>query len=288
MEPFETPLVRVPGSFQQMTQTLRDKSTFQITIGSGANDFVGYFAPENSIRSVRIQPTTPYDVCFVSRTSAMPDYSSLTYLNHANSAVPANYSSRYSVRQDQYVNYWQAVRLISAGIRIRYIGRQDAEAGLISCGLTSSRIPQSETPLTDTRISELTYAYRGKTSEGLRCSWIPSDFTDQSFINVPSSDTSPQVAQNVFFIHGFGIPEGTVLDVEIVRNYEYFPAAQYVELLKPNSKDRVFQTVESSSLASSILNNASAVISAVEGARTFFDKVQGWFGNVSYSVPFGK
>jgi hypothetical protein len=105
---------------------------------------------------------------------------------------------------------------------------------------------------------------------------------------VPSSDTSPQVAQNVFFIHGFGIPEGTVLDVEIVRNYEYFPAAQYVELLKPNSKDRVFQTVESSSLASSILNNASAVISAVEGARTFFDKVQGWFGNVSYSVPFGK
>jgi len=288
IEPFESPLVRVPGSFQQMTQMLRDKSTFQITIGAGANDFVGYFAPENSIRSILAQPTVPFDYCFIARTSALTDYTTSSFLTHFNSVTAANYSSRTAVTQNQYTNYWQAVRLISAGIRIRYIGRQDAEAGLISCGLTSSRIPQASSPLTDNRISELTYAYRGKTSEGLRCSWIPSDFTDQSFINVPSSDSAPQVAQNVFFIHGFGIPEGTVLDVEIVRNYEYFPAAQYVELLKPNSKDRVFQTAENSSMASSILNTASSVISAVEGTRSFFDRFQGWLGNVSYSVPFGK
>lgn len=288
IDPFNAPLVRVPGSFQQMTQTLRDKTTFQITIGAGANDFVGFFAPENSIRSAISQTIPPYDWLFLARSSALADYSSSNYHTHLASGPAASYASRPWGTQAQYSTYWQAVRLVSAGLRIRYIGRQDAEAGLLSCGFSSSRIPQTLTPMLDTRISELTYAYRGKTSEGLRCSWIPSDFTDQSFINVPSSDSAPQIAQNVFFIHGFGIPEGTVLDVEVVRNYEYFPAVQYVELLKPNSRDQVFETVESPSLASSILNTASSVISAAEGARSFMDRFQSWFGNVSYSVPFGK
>ena len=288
VEPFKAPLCRVPGAFVQGTQLVRDRATFQITIGAGANDFVAYFAPENSIRTNVSQSPAPQDLCIIARTSALVDYSSLSYGGHVNSATSTNYASRQAAWQQTYSSYWQAVRLVSAGLRIRYIGRQDAEAGLISAGMTSMRAPHNSSVLNDSVITEFPFNYRGKTADGLACNWIPTDFTDQSFINVSTSDSQSVSAQNVFFIHGFGIPDGTVLDVEFVRNYEYYPKYQYQELLNPSTTDKQSSSSFNPKVQNDMFKSADFITSALEGASSLFSSIQSFFGKVSFSVPFGK
>jgi len=282
MDPFKAPLCRIPGSFVQGTQLVRDRQTFQITTGTGANDFVAYFAPENSIRTNVSSTPTPNDYAFIARSSTLASYNTMTYGSHLSNATATEYASRNSAWQQTYATYWQAVRLVSAGLRIRYIGRQDAEAGLLSVGMTSVRAPHSSTVLLDATISEFPFNYRGKTADGLVCNWIPTDFSDQSFINVSTADSQSVSAQNVFFIHGFGIPDGTVLDVEVVRNYEYYPRYQYQELLNPLSLDVPVQSISVPALESKIASTSSLVVSSASSKPITFSKHQGFFGKVTF------
>lgn len=270
-DPFTASLVRVPGPFTAPSGLLRDRETFQITT-SAAGDFVGYFAPENMFK----RSGTQRDYVFLAQAAASTTYyQSLTFNNHMGAAI-GNYATRLSQNPGgQYHPYFSQVRLVSAGIRFKYIGRADAHAGLIAAGLISDVSPMDLTPLLTSSISETMFAIRAAPAEQLVCNWYPFDALSQSFLPYPaSSGITGTETQQVFVFHGFGLPAGTVLDVEIVRNYEYIPQAQYHELLTPPSSDKRFSAKRDPAMDAQLQAKAQSwVTSTGPTMRTLIDWV---------------
>ena len=230
IDPFCAPICRMPSDIAYNSHLLQDRETFQLTIGS-ASDFVGYFAPTNSIYGA--QP----DWCFISRIPGSSyNYFSQTasfasFMNHTPSYYAMQLSAPNSV---SYSSFFKQGRLVSAGLIIRYIGRADQHSGFISAGATVlGENPLSTYPVSNNDINELLYVQRVAPADGLRIVWTPVDEQSKFFKTLTSSgNSSPQM---IFYFHGVGLPQGTILDVEVVRNYEFLPHPDYAELFKGSS-----------------------------------------------------
>lgn len=235
LDPFNTPLVRAPSCVKVPTALLRDVQSFQINVGA-AGDFIGLFTPENIIKNQN--STSYYDWVFCSRATSALDYSTLTYYGHGGSATTSNYTTQNKSTSLTYGNFMQHARLVSAGLRIRYIGRADAHAGMIICGALPLNVMSTQPVLFSNEVNELMFSKRVTPLQGLNVNWIPQDESSKEFKMIAASglqqyNVFPQLG---YAFYGFGLPTGTCLDVEIVRNYEYIPPYNYIELLMPEAE----------------------------------------------------
>jgi hypothetical protein len=234
LNPFSGALCRFPSPFPVPSTLLRDREVFQITTGA-AGDFIGYFSPENMIK----RSTTHRDYAFFAQNTASGSYyQSLTYNGHLGAAA-GNYATQLSqTANGQYgTTYFGSVRLVAAGLRIKYIGRAELLSGLITAAVIQSGDPMGLTPLLSGGIAESLYPVRVTPDEGLVLNWFPFDAGQANFIPYGSGNYNGDHAQQVFCIHGFGLPTGTVLDIEVVRVYEYIPKPGFHELLTPATVD---------------------------------------------------
>lgn len=250
LDPFNAPVCRIPSDIPYNSHLLQDRETFQLTVGP-LGDFVGYFSPTAYLSH------TIADWIFLSRSVSTLDYTTAGYFNHYNSATPSNYSMRISAPLSlSYQSFFKQGRLVSAGISFRYIGRADQHSGFIAAGSTVlSDAPSGQICLMNGDINELMYVQRVAPADGLRCVWIPVDEEAKNFKTLGGYNTASNLT---YYFHGVGLPPGTILDVEVVRNYEYIPQPDYVELFK-GSND-IKSTVASSTSGTNLATVKEAVV----------------------------
>lgn len=259
MDPFAAPLCRVPSGLVAPSTLLRDRETFQITIGA-AGDFVGFFAPENMLK----RSSMPRDYVFLAQNASSSTYYQTANFNDHFGLAAGNYASRVSQTPGgQYYTYFSQARLVAAGIRFRYIGRADAHSGIICAGLISNASPMEIVPLNSGLIAESLYPIRATPGEQLVCNWFPFDANSTVFSPFPPGTYMDKTeSQQVFVFNGFGLPSGTVLDVEVVRCYEYIPTPAYHELLVPATLDRRVDTERNLDVEGKLHSNSHDFVTA--------------------------
>lgn len=234
LDPFGSHFIRAPACVKVPTALLRDVSSFQITIGT-AGDFVALFCPENLVKNGN-NSSFP-DWFYAARNSTSTNYSGISYLQHATTAA-TNYASQGVSSTLTYGAYMQHARLVSSGFRMKYIGRADAHSGLIIAGALPVNNPGLQTALVSNEVNELMFATRLTPLQGMTINWLPQDESSLEFKQIQAgtpfaqSGVYPQLA---YAIYGFGLPAGTVLDVEVIRKYEYIPPYNFIELLLPEA-----------------------------------------------------
>lgn len=272
MNPFHAPLCRYPSVVPVPSSLLRDRETFQITIGN-AGDFVGFFAPENMFR--RTTAAANFDFAFIAQSAASGTfYATLPYWDHLLSATGGNYASRVQQTQGgQYSTYFNSVRLVSAAIKFRYIGRAELLAGIITAGLIHINNPPAQTPYLSSAIAETMFPIRCPLDKDLVCNWLPFDSNSSNFSHIPTNSSfSGDISQQVFVFHGFGLPAGTVLDCEVVRNYEYIPKPAFHELLTPHSIDLRVLPNKDDFAESQILQNQNLIVTSTSDILSELEK----------------
>lgn len=238
LDPFNAKVCRVPVDIPFQSHLISDKTTFQVNIGT-AGDLFGVFCPGFALR----QQGNPFgDWYFTSRNTTAPALTATTsdtlleLQALANGAGAANYAANISGGNQgfNYGTYFKSVRLVAAGLKIKYIGRLDATSGYILCGAqVENKSPNTQTIPTIDKLNEYMFAKKFKLTQEMQTIWFPIDESAKIFANLNatqygSAETLYSFLQYNFY--GSGLPAGQALDIEIVRHYECIPNADYTEL----------------------------------------------------------
>lgn len=214
--------VRIPEPFGRPSTTARITESINITTSVANGQLVFLWRP-NSILSNINNPTTYYNDIATGGGNIININAYTTGSATAITTVGRTWTN---------VATWH--RLVSASIVIKYIGRLDESAGMLSAAL----IPEVILSGTATNLQNLVrdgyFHYSGKAQEGIKCIYMPMDNADLEYKRTsvlfdPDTETNEK---HLYYIIGWGLPKGlTVLSADCVYNVEYVPDMDHQDLV---------------------------------------------------------
>lgn len=178
----------------------------------------------------------------------------------------ANTPSVFSVHN--FLTEWASIldsyRVVSMGVRVKYIGAVLNTAGAICCGTLP---PESNPATTYDILSDYNYAYIGKAQLGCTQVWLPAGI--QAFSMYDIGDQISTDDQSFIQISAKGLPlNAAVMEVEWVMNIEVYSTSQVLTANarggKPDSNKLSTATAAMASAhASGSLNGSASSAKAI-------------------------
>lgn len=235
--------VRIPEAFGRPSTTARITESINIT-STVTNGHLAFLWKPNHIFNSLGNPTLYY---IDSVTGEKVNINAMT------SAMMSANPQLTNGRNFANVAVWH--RLVSASIVIKYIGRLDESAGMLSAALIPETIIGTGTVNMQNLVRDGYFHYSGRAQDGIKCIYMPMDNADLEYKKSgvwfdPDTETTEK---HLYYIIGWGLPKGvTVLSADCVYNIEYVPDMDHNDLVSTGHS-------QSSSVDSSlaVLSNAT-------------------------------
>lgn len=155
----------------------------------------------------------------------------------------------------------EAKRVVGACIKIRYIGRSDAAAGVIrTCTSISQQVAA------DIELNK-SYVQDGMTSKVIYTpavsinTWYPHDLSSFDFVHTASTSNEATCLHGI----GYGFTPGTAIEIESILNFEYVPNVSQMQLL---GGGRAYGPTVSTGMLGSVTKGIKASVSKLTENNT--------------------
>lgn len=212
---------RMPSPVPVESCLYSEKSIISVIIGN-SGEFAYIFQPMND----------GMQLLSSSRNTAAGAYGTTTP-NARYAEGTANYTHNAQTNFTGPIGYTESYRITGASVKVAYIGRADAAAGVIRTCSGISKYSGTETEATASQIVD------GMTSKVVQIpgvsynTWYPHDISAFEFKQ--GSEQSSVESTNLYGM-GYGFTPNTAVEIEVCVNFEYVPTLVHQELLGSNAR----------------------------------------------------